>query len=222
MTDSEQWKPIPGYYGYEASDQGRIRSVDRVVSGRRMRGTVLKSKISNAGYALVHVTADEGERKTRTVHRLVLAAHVGPCPEGMETLHGPGGPLDNRLANLRYGTKPQNVRDTIDAGTWRPPPVTHECINFERCGNLVNSKGRRCRPCVETVGKQAAAMLNRGVNLEVVAGRFGYTGSDWVYSLAVEFGGYEGTKRAARLQRPSLSQRVTTTLRARIGRGDSL
>jgi hypothetical protein len=60
----------------------------------------------------------------RSVHRLVLEAFAGPCPDGMECLHGPGGPLDNRWPdNIRWGTRednqgPDRVRDgTSNRGT---------------------------------------------------------------------------------------------------------
>ena len=46
---------------------------------------------------------------TRHVHRLVLEAFDRPCPPGMEVLHGPGGRTDNRLANLRYATRSENL-----------------------------------------------------------------------------------------------------------------
>ena len=45
MQSIEEWRPVSGYEGaYEVSDQGRVRSVDRVDSaGRRLRGRVLSA-----------------------------------------------------------------------------------------------------------------------------------------------------------------------------------
>jgi hypothetical protein len=34
----EIWKPIPGFDGYDASNQGRIRSVDRLIRCRNRFG----------------------------------------------------------------------------------------------------------------------------------------------------------------------------------------
>jgi hypothetical protein len=80
---------------------------------------------------------------------------------------------------------------------------------------------RRCVDCVIAVGREAADLLRLGMPLQQVAERFGYTGPDWVYSLAVKHGGYEGTKADARTQRPRLGQRVR--LSARLARrGDAL
>jgi hypothetical protein len=55
-------------------------------------------------------------------------------------------------------------------------------------------------------------MLDRGVNLYDVAEHFGYTAPDWVWQLAVKYGGCTLSKRQALTQQPSLSQRVTARL----------
>jgi hypothetical protein len=63
-----------------------------------------------AGY--LRVTLSRGRRqKTVPVHVLVATAFLGPCPPGMERLHGPGGQGGNSAANLRYGTHAENERD---------------------------------------------------------------------------------------------------------------
>jgi hypothetical protein len=50
------------------------------------------------------------------VHVLVLTAFVGPCPDGNEALHFNDIPDDNRLSNLRWGTRSQNNHDAIRNG----------------------------------------------------------------------------------------------------------
>jgi hypothetical protein len=103
----ERWVPIPEWEGlYEASDQGRIRSLDR--PGHR--GRILVPSSARDGYYRVDLCRN-GKSIHYLVHRLVLAAFVGPRPDGMEALHGPGGGKDNRLANLSYGTHSQNCLD---------------------------------------------------------------------------------------------------------------
>lgn len=115
-TTKEQWKIIPGYGGfYEASDQGRIRSVDRIAltktgKTRHYRGRVRKPYIER--YASVNLARD-GDHKTNLVHHLILKAFVGPCPEGMECLHENGDSIDNRLENIRWGTPAENGKDRI-------------------------------------------------------------------------------------------------------------
>jgi len=55
-----------------------------------------------------------GRNKGRVflVHRLVLEAFVGPCPEGMLCRHLDGNGRNNNLSNLCWGTSKENCEDT--------------------------------------------------------------------------------------------------------------
>lgn len=123
----EIWKPIPGYEGrYEASDQGRIRSVPRKVRGchwngaefqRSVPGRILKpGRYNDSGH--LSVVLGRGTNG-RPVHQLVLLTFVGPPPEGMEVCHNDGDPANNALTNLRYDTRRNNILDSYRHGTGR-------------------------------------------------------------------------------------------------------
>jgi hypothetical protein len=58
-----------------------------------------------------HCAVDLGRRSTRYVHHLVLEAFVGLCPEGQECRHLDGNPGNNRLGNLAWGTRLENMAD---------------------------------------------------------------------------------------------------------------
>lgn len=123
MTDTERWLHVPGYEGlYQVSDRGRVARVDRwvrCIDGRlrHHQGKFLTLSAHPAGYTYVRLHRD-GKARHHLVHRLVLAAFVGPCPPGMEALHGEGGPADNRWPeNLRWGTHVENEADKERAGT---------------------------------------------------------------------------------------------------------
>lgn len=109
---SETWKPIPGHPGYEASDQGQIRSVRRwVVSPARKRvfpGKVLRQFTLWNGYKTIHL----GKNLMNIyVHRLVALAFLGPMPHGLEICHNDGDKTNNLLSNLRYDTRAANMAD---------------------------------------------------------------------------------------------------------------
>lgn len=157
---SEQWAPIPGYVGlYEVSDQGRVRSVDRFIEyangtrrfrkGRPMRGG------TQGRYRTVLLSPGGGKVRNHTVHSLVLAAFVGPRPEGMDVCHGDGDCTNNRLDNLRYDTREANVEDMRRHGSLWQVHKTH-CKNghpFDEENTVirVNAKGREHRQCRECI-----------------------------------------------------------------------
>lgn len=152
----EEWRPIPGYEGsYEVSDQGRVRSLPRQTYtglGRPILGGILAhALVSGRGYPTVTLYRG-GNGKAHRVHRLVLEAFVGPCPQGMMALHANDVATDNRIANLRWGTMPENVADSLRNGTNTNAAKTHckhgheftpENIRFDR-------RGRQCLECDRT------------------------------------------------------------------------
>lgn len=126
MTD-EEWRPIPGHPGYEASSLGRIRSVPRVVVNcngvsQKRRGMVLRQQTAKNGYRVLLLGAGGSPQ---LVHRLVAAAFLGPCPEGQEVRHRNGDPANSMLSNLAYGTPSRNMLDAVEHGTHRQTRKTH-------------------------------------------------------------------------------------------------
>ena len=127
---NEEWRPVVGWEDlYEVSDQGRVRSSDRTVHckngrTRRYKGRLLKPQKSGGGYLQVALCRGDKPRRSY-IHRLVLAAFAGPCPDGMETRHLNGNPADNRLANLQYGTRSENNLDRVKHGTHQETRKTH-------------------------------------------------------------------------------------------------
>ncbi len=111
------WKDIPGYAGrYQASTGGQIRSLDRVEFRKHRhggyanwayKGKVMQARPKESG----HLNVCLGLGNSKKVHRLVLETFVGPCPAGMECLHADGDPTNNRLENLRWGTRVENRAD---------------------------------------------------------------------------------------------------------------
>jgi len=111
---NERWVPIPGYEDeYSASDQGRIRSEERYVNGRwgqlHVNSKIMVGSVGN-GYRIVGLMTD-GKQKSIAVHHLILLAFVGPRPKGLMVRHLNDNRIDNRLANLAYGTAEQNAED---------------------------------------------------------------------------------------------------------------
>jgi len=108
------WKDIPDYTGlYQASTLGQIKSLIKY-NGTNQR--ILKLKIRKNGYLQV-ILCKDGIHKHYLVHKLILETFVGPCPPGMETRHLNGIRIDNKLINLKYGTRSENQKDRNLHGT---------------------------------------------------------------------------------------------------------
>jgi NUMOD4 motif-containing protein/HNH endonuclease len=119
----ERWLPVVGYEGfYEVSDQGRVRSVDRLVPHdaagnlRRRRGCILQPATDSRGRKRVHLRRD-GVGTRLLVHHLVLTAFVGPRPPGLKGCHDDGNTATNWLSNLRWDTQSENMLDKGRHGT---------------------------------------------------------------------------------------------------------
>ena len=100
------WLQCPRFPSYEVSDEGFVR--------RAKTGRVLAFNIKRGKHPYHRVKLSEnGAAHLVAVHRLVLETFVGPCPEGMQTLHADDDPSNNRLDNLSWGT-PKKNHETIN------------------------------------------------------------------------------------------------------------
>ena len=114
---------VLGFIGcsdYKVGSNGDVLS--RLVMGSRFGriGEWRKLKPRNSGqwgYLGVTLYGCENEQIRYYVHRLVLEAFVGPCPEGMECRHLDGNPKSNDLVNLCWGTPKENAKDSFEHGS---------------------------------------------------------------------------------------------------------
>lgn len=112
---TEEWRAIPGFPEYEASNVGNIRSwKPRSPTAATPEAPRILSQYHNAkvgGYHYVTLRRD-GKNVLRRVHVLVAATFIGPCPTGTEVMHLDHNPCVNAVGNLRYGTHAENMSFT--------------------------------------------------------------------------------------------------------------
>ncbi len=118
MPDVE-YRDIQGHPGYRVGNDGSVWTC-KVYVGRGKgwwaNGSTwsrLVACVGKSGY--LHVSIGPG---VKLVHRLVLEAFVGPCPDGMESRHFPDRTRTNcALSNLSWATKKANQADRRTHGT---------------------------------------------------------------------------------------------------------
>jgi hypothetical protein len=111
---------VPGFENYAVNTDGVVFTRGRFAQEFQKDDPwrPLYSWVSKHGYVRVRMMRD-GKQFYRTVHSLVLLAHVGPRPEGLVIRHLNGIKTDNRLANLSYSTQKENIADKESHGTWQ-------------------------------------------------------------------------------------------------------
>ena len=106
----EAWKPIKICSVFAVSNYGRVKRI-KPGGTRAIVGKIMKLYTNSQGYMKVQL-----QRKNHFVHRLVLEAFVGSCPEGHECNHKNGIKNDNHISNLEWITPSQNTKHSYDLG----------------------------------------------------------------------------------------------------------
>lgn len=117
----EIWKAIPNYNGiYEASNLGRIRSVDRKRYDKngllkKYYGRIIEQTEMNAGYLTVGLSID-GVVKTLLTHRLIASTFINNPENFAEVNHIDGNKQNNVVSNLEWMSRNRNIRHAIQNG----------------------------------------------------------------------------------------------------------
>jgi hypothetical protein len=138
-----EWRDIPGYEGlYQVSDEGAVMSL---ADGQLLNLT------TRAGYPAVSL-----DGRTHSVHRLVaLTFHSESWFPGAEVCHNNGNPRDNAVSNLRWGTRRDNILDSVKHGTHANHRKTHcsrgHLFDDDNTNITINTRSggpqRNCRTC---------------------------------------------------------------------------
>jgi hypothetical protein len=128
-SESEEFRPIPGFPGYRLSNLGRLQSCWEFTPDIKPR----KGRLYSIGSIWKDITCSttlenrkvaplrrDGKRHYISLNRLVATVFIGPRPEGMICRHLNGNPSDDRASNLAWGTWDENYDDAVRHGTVRP------------------------------------------------------------------------------------------------------
>lgn len=113
----EIWKHVIGLEEqYMVSNQGRVKSLDRIQpDGRKRKGRILKQSLTGSGYPRVGISVD-GKGKSVLVHRLV-AIHFISNPNSYEQVnHIDGDKTNYTISNLEWVTGKDNIAHAWSTG----------------------------------------------------------------------------------------------------------
>jgi NUMOD4 motif-containing protein/HNH endonuclease len=117
---TEIWKSIAGFDGYEVSNLGQVRSIDRIVATkngqlRRYSGKILGQATDDRGYRHVCLWK-ENHQVGFVVHRLVADAFLRRIEQGEEVNHDNFDKQNNTTENLEVTTSHDNMSHATKAG----------------------------------------------------------------------------------------------------------
>lgn len=122
MQDNEIWMkiqhPLLKNY-YLASNLGRIKST---IADRKEK--ILAQFKIKRGYMTVNLSRLDGDNRPFFVHRAIAMAFLG-MPENteMQVNHKNGIKTDNRIENLEWVTRKQNIEHAIENGLVKYNPI---------------------------------------------------------------------------------------------------
>jgi hypothetical protein len=105
-----EYRPIAGFPAYRVGSNGSVWS--------KFHGPwkFLHPTLNGHGYRCVSLRSESASRNVN-VAGIVLAAFIGPRPDGKEARHLDGNRENNRLDNLAWGTPLENAADKRRHGT---------------------------------------------------------------------------------------------------------
>ena len=117
-TSEAEWKDVPDFIGiYQASSDGMVRSLDRMVNHWQggkcfKRGKIL---INKKGYKMVRLV-NNGIGGLKSLHRVIASTFIDNPENLPQVNHIDGNKLNNRVDNLEWISNIENMRHSFKIG----------------------------------------------------------------------------------------------------------
>lgn len=109
----EVWKDIKGFERlYQISNYGNIKSLNYKRTGKEQ---VLKQNINGRGYCYVNISINN-KYKNILIHRAVAKTFIPTNNEKLDINHKDGNKQNNRVENLEWCTRSQNIQHAYNNG----------------------------------------------------------------------------------------------------------
>lgn len=149
---NEVWKDAVGYEGvYLVSNMGNIKKVGSAVN--------INPTLTESGYLRVCMCV-KGRQKTTSVHRLVALAFINNPESKSEVNHINGVKNDNRVENLEWCTRSENMFHAIKTGL----------CNF---GSISGSNSKWSKLTEKDVTEIVVMLFKGGLKYSEIAKKYG-------------------------------------------------
>lgn len=117
----EEWRDIQNFPGYQVSNEGRVRSYNKVTytnrhGFRQWQDRIIRQKVHHKDrYARVSLWRN-GKDYTVLVHRLVAEAFVPTDNSRLTVNHKDGNKANNTAENLEWMTLQDNIKHEFETG----------------------------------------------------------------------------------------------------------
>ena len=158
---TEIWKDIEGYEGlYQASSFGRIKAI-------KVRDFFRKKCLNDDGYHTVRLCKN-GQCKTLNWHRIIAKVFIKNLENKPEVNHKDGDKLNNRIENLEWCTRKENIQHMFDTGLRNHKGVnnsntslTEKDVLFIRENRGVMTQKELCK--IFSLKRIAISRIQRGI-----------------------------------------------------------
>jgi len=123
FMEEEIWKDIPGFEGiYRASNLGRIMSVSRIKyvntpkKPKLSENIILKQCITSKARYLAVLLWKNDKGHSKRVHILIAKTFIPNPLNKPEVNHKDLNKFNNRVDNLEWMTRSENIKHSFDAG----------------------------------------------------------------------------------------------------------
>lgn len=174
----EEWRGVRDAAGYEVSNLGQVRSIDRTVRRDGNQGDFSRSgqplspHLTPKGYHRVQIRVD-GKPSNRMVHVLVAEVFLGlPQNDRMQVNHKDGIKQNNRASNLEWMTPSENLQHAYENGLRSPSAkyiVTCHELDIETvgCQKMEDELRARGYPKARAAGIYNAAVGHNTTHLDL-------------------------------------------------------
>lgn len=188
-TETIEWRDVPGFTNYQASETGAIRR--KTGYGYRY-SKFSEHKTSKGFYLRVSAMSDNGKDRSKGVHILVCLAFKGlpPTDDKYEVNHIDGNKLNNLPSNLEWRTRSKNL-DHAHENNLRKESVAvlmkdhiEETITrFYSLGEMGRQFGLDPRVCSRIVNKHSVEKWNSRYTFSMDLGDRKVTKFSWVTNI---------------------------------------